>query len=176
MAVVQPAETTLRTSCGSPHYAAPEVIRAENYRGDRADIWSCGVVLYAMLAGCLPFDSPGQWDEVIRTVLQGHYTFPKDMSAYAQDLIFRMLQMDPKNRIPIKKMWHHPLLQRYEHLDALDAKGKPYIGPLPPLTVKDCGPPMKTRDEIDEELLKNLRNLYHGLNEEELVGRLLSDE
>ncbi|KAL8690249.1 MAG: hypothetical protein Q9218_004258 [Villophora microphyllina] len=176
MAVLQPAETPLRTSCGSPHYAAPEVIRSEDYRGDRADIWSCGVILYAMLAGCLPFDSPGQWEEVIQTVLQGHYTFPKHMSNYAQDLIFRMLQMDPKNRIPIKNMWHHPLLQRYEHLDALDANGKPYIGPLPHLTVKDCGQPLKSREEIDEELLRNLQNLYHGLDEDELIERLLSDE
>lgn len=173
---MQPAETPLRTSCGSPHYAAPEVIGGESYRGDRADIWSCGVVLYAMLAGYLPFDCPGDWGEVIQTVLQGHFTFPKDMSPYAQDLIFRMLQKDPNERIPIKHMWYHPFLRRYEHLDTMDANGRPYIGPLPPLTVEDCGQPMKSRDEIDEELLKNLQNLHHGLNEEELVERLLSDK
>ncbi|KAI4254595.1 MAG: hypothetical protein LQ352_003005 [Teloschistes flavicans] len=176
LAVLQPAETPLRTSCGSPHYAAPEVIGGESYRGDRADIWSCGVVLYAMLAGYLPFDCPGDWGEVIQTVLQGHFTFPKDMSPYAQDLIFRMLQKDPNERIPIKHMWYHPFLRRYEHLDTMDANGRPYIGPLPPLTVEDCGQPMKSRDEIDEELLKNLQNLHHGLNEEELVERLLSDK
>lgn len=176
MAVLQPAETPLRTPCGSPHYAAPEVIRGEGYRGDRADIWSCGVILYAMLAGCLPFDSPGPWEEVIQTVLQGHYTFPKHMSAYAQDLIFRMLQMDPKHRLPIKNMWHHPLLQRYEHLDAVDASGQPYIGPLPPLTVADCGQPLNSLEDIDEELLGNLQTLYSGIDEDELITKLLSDE
>ncbi|KAL8837861.1 MAG: hypothetical protein Q9170_002379 [Blastenia crenularia] len=176
MAVLQPANRSLKTSCGSPHYAPPEVIRAVGYRGDRADIWSCGVILFAMLAGRLPFDSPGDWSEVIASVLQGEYEFPEDMSSYAQDLISRMLQMDPKKRIPIKDMWHHPLLQRYEHLDPLDAQGQPYIGPLPNLTVIACGKPMGERAEIDVELLGNLQNLYHGISLDELVGKLLGDE
>lgn len=176
MAVLQPANRTLRTSCGSPHYASPEVIRAVGYRGDRADIWSCGVILYAMLAGCLPFDSPGDWSQVIACVLQGEYQFPEGMSPYAQDLIYRMLQMDPKKRMPIKHMWQHPLLQRYEHLDPLDAKGQPYIGPLPNLTTVDCGKRIRNRDEIDAGLLENLQNLYYGVGEDELVEKLLNDE
>ncbi|KAL8729119.1 MAG: hypothetical protein Q9166_004950 [cf. Caloplaca sp. 2 TL-2023] len=176
MAVLQPPDLALNTSCGSPHYAAPEVIRAEQYRGARADIWSCGVILYAMLAGCLPFDSMLSWSDVVATVLSGKYTFPKDMGAHAQHLISRMLQLDPRKRIPIKEMWNHPVVQRYEHLDSPDANGQPYIGPLAPLTVLDCGQPIKNRDEIDMELLRNLQNLWHGIDEEELIGRLLSDE
>lgn len=176
MAVLQPPNMPLETSCGSPHYAAPEVIRAEQYRGDRADIWSSGVILYAMLTGCLPFDSAGDWSDVINAVLLGQYTFPEGMSAYAQDLIFRMLQLDPKKRIPIRHMWNHPLLQRYEHLDSPDADGQPYIGPLPALTILDCGPRIRRREEIDVELLQHLQNLYHGVKEDKLVERLLSDE
>ncbi|KAL8701747.1 MAG: hypothetical protein Q9224_000357 [Gallowayella concinna] len=176
MAVLQPPNMALETSCGSPHYAAPEVIRAEQYRGDRADIWSCGVILYAMLAGCLPFDSAGDWSDVVRAVLLGRYEFPKEMSAYAQDLIYRMLQLEPRKRIPIKQMWNHPLLQRYEHLDSPDSDGRSYIGPLPALTVIDCGSPIKDRRDLDVELLQNLQNLYHGINEDELVQKLLSDD
>ncbi|KAL8971389.1 MAG: hypothetical protein Q9183_001077 [Haloplaca sp. 2 TL-2023] len=176
MAVLQPANTSLRTSCGSPHYAAPEVIRGAEYRGDRADIWSSGVILYAMLAGCLPFDSQGAWADVIATVMEGQYTFPDHMTRYAQDLIDRMLQKEPSCRIAIKNMWHHPLLRRWEHLDAVDANGQPYIGPLPPLTVADCGERLYRIEDIDEELLGNLQMLYHGTEIEELVERLISDE
>lgn len=129
-----------------------------------------------MLAGCLPFNSEGDWDEVIRTVVRGEYSFPKGMSIEAQDLIWRMLQMDPKKRIPIRHMWQHPLLKRYEYLDSLDNSGRPYIGPLPPLTSNDCGAPIKDREDLDGELLRNLQNLWHGVTEEEIAKRLLIDE
>ena len=175
MAALQPANKWLTTSCGSPHYASPEVIRAQNYKGDKADIWSCGVILYAMLTGTLPFDATGDWHAVIEMVLAAEYEFPEGLSVEAEDLIVRMLQVDPKQRIPIRVMWQHPLLKKYEELDSLDANGNSYIGPAPPLTVNDCGKPIKHRNGIDDELLRNLQNLWHGVTEEELAERLLSE-
>ena len=175
MAALQPANKWLQTSCGSPHYASPEVIKAEQYRGDKADIWSCGVILYAMLTGTLPFDSAGDWRDVIDAVLEGNYMCPPGLSPQAEDLIFRILQRDPKQRIPIKSMWQHPLLKKYEKFDSLDANGAPYIGPAPPLTVNDLGSPIRHRKDIDGEILRNLQNLWHGVTVEELAQRLLSD-
>lgn len=175
MAALQPSNKWLNTSCGSPHYASPEVIKAEQYRGDKADIWSCGVILFAMLTGFLPFDSAGDWREVINAVLAGNYTFPKGLSHEAEDLISRMLQRDPKQRIAIKHMWQHPLILKYERLDSRDENGMSYIGPAPPLTANDCGKPIRHRNDIDAELLRNLQNLWHGVTEEELAQRLLND-
>lgn len=178
MAALQPANKWLNTSCGSPHYASPEVIQGENYRGDKADVWSCGVILYAMLTGTLPFDSDGDYSDVIQTVLIGKYRFPKEakLSGYAKDLINRMLQSDPNHRISMKAIWRHPFVEQYSHCDSMDANGHPYIGPPAPLTVKDCGEPIESRSRIDQELVRNLRNLWHGVTTEELIQKLLSDE
>ena len=178
MAALQPANKWLKTSCGSPHYASPEVILSQYYRGDKADIWSCGVILFVMLTGTLPFDCPtgSDWHGVIDAVLTGVYAFPQGLSREAEDLIFKMLQRDPKRRIPIKHMWDHPLLKKYENLDSTDENGKRYIGPAPPLTRHDCGLPLKHRANVDAELLRNLQNLWHGATEEEVAERLLSEE
>ena len=129
-----------------------------------------------MLAGALPFDSQIEdHKDVCRLVLTGKYTLPEEFSTHAKDLISRMLQYDPRQRIPMKKMWEHPLLRRYESLDPLDANGNPYIGPPSPLTIIDCGPPIRNRKDLDRELLRNLQNLWHGVPAEEVTQKLLSD-
>jgi BR serine/threonine kinase len=90
------------TSCGSPHYAAPEIIKGETYDGRRSDIWSAGVVLYTLLSGTLPFD-----DTSIRGLLQkvktGHYRMP-DFPAPIKELIQGMLEVDPGKRITIAQI------------------------------------------------------------------------
>lgn len=91
------------TSCGSPHYAAPEVIRGQPYEGKKADIWSCGVIFYALMAGYLPFDDPNIRN-LLAKVKRGVYSMPKTFSPEAKALINGMLQIDPSNRFTIAQI------------------------------------------------------------------------
>jgi 5'-AMP-activated protein kinase catalytic alpha subunit len=63
---------TLKTACGSPCYAAPEMIAGERYHGAKVDIWSSGVILYAMVCGFLPFEDPDT-SKLYRKILSGDY-------------------------------------------------------------------------------------------------------
>lgn len=93
----------LKTSCGSPNYAAPEVISGKLYAGPEVDVWSCGVILYVMLCGRLPFD-----DEFIpalfKKISNGVYTIPNYLSPGAKNLLTRMLVVNPLNRITIHEI------------------------------------------------------------------------
>ena len=182
MAALQPQHERLQTSCGSPHYACPEVISQEPYRGSLADVWSSGVVLYAMLTGGLPFSSESadpdvNFRETVEKVIKCDYAFPDGMlSEEAEDLIMRILQPDPKHRMRIREMWKHPILQRWQHLDPMDENGQQYIRSAPHLSELECGPPMKYRTQIDSEILRNMGNLWHSVPENQLVQRLMSKE
>lgn len=173
MAALQPAGHWLNTSCGSPHYAAPEIIYGRRYRGDKADIWSCGIILFALLTGFLPFDG-GDLSNTLHLVKKGNYHIPTWLSVEAADLIQRILQKRPEDRISIQSMFNHPLLKKYEILH--QAMSQHQLGPPPPLSAKDCGPAVASRADIDLELLRSLQTLWHSANTESLIERLLSQE
>jgi serine/threonine protein kinase len=96
-----------KTSCGSPNYAAPEVISGKLYTGPEVDVWSCGVILYALLTARLPFD-----DEYIpllfEKIREGRYTLPSFLSESCKDLISKMLVVDALQRITIAEIKAHP--------------------------------------------------------------------
>ncbi|CBN77875.1 SNF1-related protein kinase [Ectocarpus siliculosus] len=97
----------LRTSCGSPNYAAPEVISGTLYAGAEVDVWSCGVILYALLCGSLPFDDESI-PSLFKKIKSGMYSLPSHLSQLARDLIPRMLVVDPMKRITIPEIRRHP--------------------------------------------------------------------
>lgn len=93
----------LKTSCGSPNYAAPEVISGKLYAGPEVDVWSCGVILYVMLCRRLPFDDDSI-SVLFKNISNGIYTLPKFLSEGASSLIKRMLIVNPLNRITIQEI------------------------------------------------------------------------
>jgi serine/threonine-protein kinase HSL1, negative regulator of Swe1 kinase len=174
-ALHQSPDHKLKTSCGSPHYAAPELIKGANYRGDKVDIWSMGVILYATLAGRLPFDIEGMdknWlGPLLSKIRKGQYEMDQDFSPEAENLIWRILQVNPRDRINLEQIWRHPLIRKYGDLDELGR------GPYPQSpNVRDCGRPVLRRSDINKELLRHLRSMWHTLGEQELMDKLLSEE
>ncbi len=110
----------LYSSCGSPNYAAPELINGKFYNGASIDIWSCGVILYALLTETLPFDEE-HIPKLYQKIRECKYTLPQVLSDTAKDLIFRMLQGDPMNRITISEIkqhkWFNTNLSLYQIID-----------------------------------------------------------
>ncbi|RDD46255.1 5'-AMP-activated protein kinase catalytic subunit alpha-2 [Trichoplax sp. H2] len=100
----------LRTSCGSPNYAAPEVISGKPYAGPEVDVWSCGVILYALLCGSLPFDDE-HVPTLFRKIKSGIYSVPSHLSRAATDLLSIMLQVDPLKRAGIQRIREHEWFQ-----------------------------------------------------------------
>eukprot|EP01062_Namystynia_karyoxenos_P069775 TRINITY_DN65232_c0_g1_i1.p1 TRINITY_DN65232_c0_g1~~TRINITY_DN65232_c0_g1_i1.p1 ORF type:complete len:713 (+),score=170.42 TRINITY_DN65232_c0_g1_i1:119-2140(+) len=93
----------LKTSCGSPNYAAPEVISGKLYAGPEVDVWSCGVILYALLCGHLPFDEDSI-PALFKKIKEGRYAPPQGVSAGAKEMIQKILVVDPMVRITIPQI------------------------------------------------------------------------
>jgi 5'-AMP-activated protein kinase catalytic alpha subunit len=93
----------LATSCGSPNYAAPEVISGRLYFGPEVDVWSCGVVLYALLCGCLPFDED-TIPQLFAKIKKGKYSVPSFITAGARALLEQVICVDPLVRLTIPQI------------------------------------------------------------------------
>uniref|UniRef100_A0A0E0GL17 non-specific serine/threonine protein kinase n=3 Tax=Oryza TaxID=4527 RepID=A0A0E0GL17_ORYNI len=151
----------LKTSCGSPNYAAPEVISGKLYAGPEVDVWSCGVILYALLCGTLPFDDENI-PNLFKKIKGGIYTLPSHLSALARDLIPRMLVVDPMKRITIREIREHQWFQ---------IRLPRYLAVPPPDTAQQA-------KMIDEDTLQDVVNLGYGKDHvcESLRNRLQNEE
>ncbi|KAJ9454866.1 CBL-interacting serine/threonine-protein kinase 23 [Diplonema papillatum] len=107
----------LQTQCGTPNYAAPEIFLGQGYSGFRTDIWSCGVILYVMLAGHVPFkpanNSQGL-QGVIMAIVQGTYQLPPGLSPQASDMIKIILKTNPDTRATMNDILAHQWLGKKE--------------------------------------------------------------
>ena len=97
----------LVTPCGSPCYASPEMVAGKKYNGFKIDIWSTGIILYAMLCGYLPFEDKDN-DALFEKILECKLDFPKYISKMGKNLIEKILVTNPNKRITIKEIKEHP--------------------------------------------------------------------
>ncbi|KAJ9104547.1 hypothetical protein QFC21_002043 [Naganishia friedmannii] len=115
----------MATSCGSPCYAAPELVVSDGlYVGSAVDIWSCGVILYAMLSGYLPFDDDPENPDgdninlLYKYIINTPLTFPDWISPTARDLVSSMLVPNPEHRCTLTEIMNHPWLIPFRPLFA----------------------------------------------------------
>ncbi|KAF8971933.1 kinase-like domain-containing protein [Flammula alnicola] len=170
----------LTTSCGSPNYAAPEVIRGGVYAGPEIDVWSSGVILYVMLCGRLPFED----DDVqvlFSKISQGNFHIPSYLSQDAKSLITSMLAVDPVKRITIPEITQHPFF-------TTDLPR--YLTPLPPSpgavlgTLSSLVTPPKQLDfeiieglgRIEEDVVEELANSMTGVDKDDIWECLRRDD
>ncbi|KAI1725836.1 protein kinase domain-containing protein [Ditylenchus destructor] len=166
MASLQVDGSMLETSCGSPHYACPEVIRGEKYDGRKADVWSCGVILYALLVGALPFD-----DDNLRNLLEkvkkGVFHIPHFVPADCQNLLRAMIEVDPNKRISLQEVFHHPWV-------AGSTKSEPELElPMAQVVQTHIIP---AEENIDPDVFRHMNNLGCFKDREKLIAELLSSK
>jgi len=122
----------LSTYCGTTDYAAPEVLRNQPYDGRLTDIWSIGVVLFAMLSGCFPFKN-------VNNQMGGIFSFPPSMSPEARELISRILVVNPRNRLSLDRILEHPWVAKAKFLTQ-PVLPLPSTSPTPPSTSTSRNP------------------------------------
>ena len=111
----------LKTKCGSPSYASPEILRGKPYDGFKSDVWSCGIILYAMVCGYLPFD--GETNKILfKNIMKCEPEIPDYLNDITQDLILKILTSDPDMRITIDDIKRHPFYLRGKKLCHIDYK------------------------------------------------------
>lgn len=93
----------LHTTCGTPNYVAPEVINNKGYDGAKADLWSCGVILFVLMAGYLPFEDSNLMS-LYKKIFKAEFSCPAWFSTSAKKLIKRILDPNPQTRITIAEV------------------------------------------------------------------------
>ncbi|XP_062859434.1 serine/threonine-protein kinase BRSK2 [Trichomycterus rosablanca] len=148
MASLQVGENLLETSCGSPHYACPEVIRGEKYDGRRADVWSCGVILFALLVGALPFDHDNL-RQLLEKVKSGVFHMPHFIPPDCQSLLRGMIEVDPTKRLTLEQIQKHAWYQ--------SGRNEPHPEQPPPRRV--CVRRILSLTELDPDVLESMYSL-----------------
>ncbi|XP_074805329.1 serine/threonine-protein kinase MARK1 isoform X3 [Natator depressus] len=143
----------LDTFCGSPPYAAPELFQGKKYDGPEVDVWSLGVILYTLVSGSLPFDGQNL-KELRERVLRGKYRIPFYMSTDCENLLKKLLVLNPIKRGSLEQI----MKDRWMNVGHEEEELKPYTEPEPDFNDTKRIDIMVTmgfsREEIHESLVK----------------------
>ncbi|CCD24589.1 protein kinase HSL1 NDAI_0D02750 [Naumovozyma dairenensis CBS 421] len=174
MAALELPKKLLQTSCGSPHYASPEIVMGKSYHGGPSDVWSCGIILFALLTGHLPFNDDNI-KKLLLKVQAGKYQMPKNLSDEAKDLISRILVVSPSKRLTTVEILNHPLILKYEKSSKkkhmVKGKSNSDLHLLDSISPENIT--LNSRMDIDESILKNLQILWHGTSRDIIIAKLL---
>ncbi|KAL4610891.1 hypothetical protein ACB092_08G085200 [Castanea dentata] len=114
----------LHTLCGTPAYVAPEILTKRGYDGATIDVWSCGVVLYVLNAGYLPFNDPNLM-MMYKKIYKGEYRCPKWFSSDLKRFLSRLLDTNPEKRITIDEMMRDPWFKKgYKEVNVYEEEVK----------------------------------------------------
>ncbi|CEP60920.1 protein kinase HSL1 LALA0_S02e02696g [Lachancea lanzarotensis] len=167
MAALQTSNKLLETSCGSPHYASPEIVIGKAYNGGPSDVWSCGIILFALLTGHLPFND----DNIKRLLLKvqsGKFQMPQSISSEAKDLLSKILVVDPAKRLTINEILFHPLLAKYSNKRTKSSSDLHILDrPLPQVIA------LNSEKDVDPTILQNLQILWHSAPKSLILKRLM---
>ncbi|XP_067902989.1 serine/threonine-protein kinase BRSK2 isoform X2 [Heterodontus francisci] len=165
MASLQVGDSLLETSCGSPHYACPEVIRGEKYDGRKADVWSCGVILFALLVGALPFDDDNL-RQLLEKVKRGVFHMPHFIPPDCQNLLKGMIEVDAAKRLTLDQIQKHSWY--------IGGKNEPE--PEQPVPRKVQIRSLPSLEDIDPDVLDSMHSLGCFRDKNKLMQDLVSEE
>ncbi|GBG25883.1 Protein kinase, putative [Hondaea fermentalgiana] len=159
----------LGTACGSPCYAAPEMIAGKKYDGTKSDIWSLGVVLFALVAGYLPFED-NDTPKLYRKILHANYKCPSHISAEVKDLLSKILEVQPKKRITIEGIRKHLWMRRHMGLSRM-RDNQSFRSFMSLQSLEEEQDPTDGTVEVDERIMNEL--IGYGLDRNYICESIL---
>lgn len=102
-----PDDIIVKTACGSPCYTSPECLSGQPYDGQKSDMWSCGIILFAMVTGQLPWTKKQQ-KQLFEQIKNADYKIPTYLTAECQDLIKGLMNKNPEERLTAQQVLEHP--------------------------------------------------------------------
>jgi 5'-AMP-activated protein kinase catalytic alpha subunit len=165
----------MRKKMGSRLYAAPELFGGANswYEGPQVDVWSCGVILYGMLCGGLPFDGDHDISELARNVRRGEYRVPSWVSDDARELIAGMLIVRPSKRMTMAEVMAHRWL-RPADMPAYLVMPPPDVNAAAMVVQVGAVEQLVTRHGFDRStLMESLRGQHHQEDEAAVAYQLV---